>query len=68
MLRATKQHIDEQTAFAQKVNTLAEYLGYTTMPQHIGSLFETVVDHKYAVALNPEKPKHCTLTLHSSRD
>lgn len=67
MLRVIKQHIDERTAFAQKVNTLAEYLGYTTMPQHIESLFETVVDSKYAVALNPEKPKHCTLTLHSSK-
>ena len=68
MLRAIEQHIDERTVFAQKVNALAEYLGYTTMPHHIKSLFETVIDPKYAVALNPEKPKHCTLTLHSSKD
>ncbi|MEA4992715.1 UvrD-helicase domain-containing protein [Caproicibacter sp. BJN0012] len=67
MLRAIEQHVDEQAIFAQKVNTLADYLGYPTMPQHIESLFETIVDPKYAVALNPEKPKHCTLTLHSSK-
>jgi superfamily I DNA/RNA helicase len=67
MLRAIEQHVDEQTVFVQKINTLAEYLGYATMPQHIESLFETIVDPQYAVALNPEKPKHCTLTLHSSK-
>lgn len=67
MLRAIEQHVDEQAIFAQKVNILAEYLGYPTMRQHIESLFETVADPKYAVALNPEKPKHCTLTLHSSK-
>lgn len=67
MLRAIEQHVDDQAAFAQKVNAIAEHLGYPTMPQHIECLFETVIDPKYAVALNPEKPKHCTLTLHSSK-
>jgi len=67
MLRAIQQHIDDQTAFARSVNALAVYLGYPTIPQHIMSLFETATDSKYAVALNPEKPKHCTLTLHSSK-
>lgn len=67
MLRAIEQHVDEQAVFVQKVNILAEYLGYPTMRQHIERLFETIIDPKYAVALNPEKPKHCTLTLHSSK-
>lgn len=67
MLRAIEQHIDNQVAFAEKVSALANYLGYPTMPQHIQKLFETAIDPQYAVALNPEKPKHCTLTLHSSK-
>lgn len=67
MLRAIKKHVDDQAVFVQKVNALAEYLDYPTMPQHIESLFETVIDPQYAVALNLEKPKHCTLTLHSSK-
>lgn len=67
MLQAIEQHVDEQAVFAQKVHILTEYLGYPTTQQHIEKLFETVKDPKYAVALNPEKPKHCTLTLHSSK-
>lgn len=37
------------------------------MHQHIESLFGTVIDPQYAVALSPEKPKHRRLALHSSK-
>ena len=67
ILREIEQHVNEQVVFAQKVNILAKDLGYPTMPHHIDKLFETIIDPKYAVALNPERPKHCTLTLHSSK-
>lgn len=53
--------------FIRGVTALAEYLGYTTTSSHIEKLRQTAMDSKYAVALNPEKPMHCTLTLHSSK-
>ncbi|MFZ7101932.1 MAG: ATP-binding domain-containing protein [Peptococcaceae bacterium] len=58
---------DGTIEFSRSVTALTDYLGYTSTSQHIEKLWQTVIDTKYAVALNPEKPIHSTLTLHSSK-
>jgi len=69
MLNTAKQKAseDDVNGFSQSVTAIADYLGYVTTADHIGKLYDTVRDSKYAVALNPIKPQHCTLTLHSSK-
>ena len=69
MLDAIKQaSIDDNSEdFSLSTKLLADYLGYVTSDQHIGKLYETATDNRYAIALNQEKPQHCALTLHSSK-
>jgi superfamily I DNA/RNA helicase len=69
MLNSIQKNIEntDTANFSGSVKVLADYLGYMTTEQHIEKLYETATDDKYAVALNQEKPLHCTLTLHSSK-
>jgi len=68
MLQAIKSTVSvNEFDFKNNVTSLFEYLGYSASDQHLKNLYETVCDRKYAVALSPEKPMHCTLTFHSSK-
>jgi superfamily I DNA/RNA helicase len=69
MLKKARQKANDSdaTGFGQSVTAIADHLGYATTADHIEKLYNTVRDSKYAVALNPIKPQHCTLTLHSSK-
>ncbi|MCL2032578.1 MAG: ATP-dependent helicase [Methanomassiliicoccaceae archaeon] len=69
ILNDIKQNAESanQNAFNQSVNMLSGYLGYTTPKEHIDELYKTVTDKKFAVALNPERPRHCALTIHTSK-
>lgn len=66
-LKEIQECSTNQESFSQKVIELAEYLNYPTKKEHIDSLYETITSPRYAVALSPEKPSHCTLTFHSSK-
>ena len=69
MLDVIKQSSEDDNPkdFSLSTQLLADYLGYVTIDQHIDKLYETATDNRYAIALNPEKPQHCALTLHSSK-
>jgi hypothetical protein len=67
LLKKAKDSQITKSEFKLNVTAIASYLGYEVAVPHLEKLFETISDTKYAVALNPEKPLHCTLTMHSSK-
>ena len=45
---------ENQTVFDTTVNSLCDYLGYETRPEHLNKLFSTVSNKKYHVAFNTD--------------
>jgi len=65
MLNRIGQSIEQDNVddFADKVNTLATELGYTTRPEHIQKLLETIQDEKFHAGFHTEDYKHIAITL-----
>lgn len=67
LLTKIEDALDSEDAFYNRVEELAEYLGYETPRKHIQKLYETVVNECYHSAFEPEKYDHITITFHSSK-
>ena len=49
------------------VNELAVYLDYSTRPDHLEKLYNTISDSKYFSAFEPDKYQNISITFHSSK-
>ena len=58
---------ENQTVFDTTVNSLCDYLGYETRPEHLNKLFSTVSNKKYHVAFNTDIYQNIAITFHSSK-
>lgn len=58
---------ENQTVFDTTVNSLCDYLGYETRPEHLNKLFSTVSSKKYHVAFNTDIYQNIAITFHSSK-
>lgn len=58
---------ENQTVFDATVNSLCDYLGYETRPEHLNKLFSTISNKKYHVAFNTDIYQNIAITFHSSK-
>lgn len=58
---------NEKESFCNAVIKLADYLDYSTRPDHLEKLYQTISDSKYFSAFEPDKYQNISITFHSSK-
>lgn len=69
VLVSLKECIEEENSdkFKKKIEIMAQYLGYTTKPEHCQRLYNTITDTKYHPAFSVDRLQRIAITFHSSK-
>lgn len=67
LLKSIELAKSEKESFCKAVNELADYLDYSTRPDHLEKLYNTISDSKYFSAFEPDKYQNISITFHSSK-
>ena len=67
LLKRIESAKSEEETFCKAVNELAVYLDYSTRPDHLEKLYNTISDSKYFSAFEPDKYQNISITFHSSK-
>lgn len=58
---------NEPDKFKKQIELMAQYLGYTTKPEHCQRLYTTITDTKYHPSFSIDRLQRIAITFHSSK-